>query len=79
MSDEELLAALGQAETDNMHARDCQVCQALTSMSELARSGVRRALAGTIGERKLAEILTRTGYPTGRRAVARHRLEGHAS
>jgi len=79
MSDEELLAALGEAEVANMHARDCQVCRAITSMSESARAGVNRALAGTIGERKLAEILTRTGYPTGRRAVSRHRLEGHSS
>jgi hypothetical protein len=79
MNDDELLAELNEAEDANIHARDCQVCHALTNMSERARSGVNRALAGTIGERKLSEILTRTGYPTGRRAVARHRLEGHSA
>jgi hypothetical protein len=79
MNEDELLAALAEAEVANMHGRDCQVCRAITGMSESARAGVKRALAGTIGERKLAEILTRAGYPTGRRAVSRHRLEGHTS
>lgn len=77
--DNALIEALGKAEDANMHARDCQVCQALPQMSEEARAGVNRALAGTIGEQKLAAILTRSGYPTGRRAVKRHRLEGHTS
>ena len=79
MSDEDLLAELSQAEDENMHGRPCQVCQALPQMSESVRLGVERALAGTIGEQKLADILTRNGYPTGRRAVKRHRLEGHTS
>lgn len=79
MSDEGLLAELGVAENANQHVRPCQVCQALEAMADEARSGVRRALAGTIGERKLSEILTRNGYPTGRRAIRRHRLEGHSS
>lgn len=76
-SDEDLLADLADAEDANIHSRQCQVCLALRGMTELAREGVERALAGTIGERKLAEILTRNGYPTGRRAVATHRREGH--
>lgn len=76
-SEESLMAALAEAEDANMHARECQVCVALTAMSDLARKEVERALAGTIGERKLAEILTRNGYPTGRRAVATHRREDH--
>lgn len=75
--DEALLEDLTEAEDANTMARACQVCVALDSMSELARERVNRALAGTIGERKLAEILTRNGYPTGRRAVAAHR-KGHA-
>lgn len=78
MSDDDLLAALDEAETANMFARPCQVCEALSRMSDLARVGVERALAGTIGERKLSEILTRSGYPTGRRAIIRHRSEGHS-
>lgn len=72
-----LLNELAEAEDANIHARDCQVCSALLGMSELAREQVERALTGTIGERKLADILTRNGYPTGRRAVATHRQEGH--
>lgn len=79
MSDEDLLKDLGIAEQANGHARNCQICDALEAMTNEARSGVERALAGTIGERKLAEILTRNGYPTGRRAISRHRLEGHSS
>lgn len=75
--DADLLADLTAAEDANMHGRPCQVCQALRGMSELAREQVERALAGTIGERTLAEILTRNGYPTGRRAVATHRREDH--
>lgn len=76
--DEELLLArLGAAEQSNMHARPCQVCDALRKMSERARAGVESALAGTIGERTLAQILTDSGYPTGRRAVANHRREAH--
>jgi hypothetical protein len=77
VTDDNLLDDLAAAEDANMHSRGCQVCQALRSMSELAREQVERALAGTIGERKLAEILTRNGYPTGRRAVATHRREDH--
>jgi len=72
-----LLARLEKAEDANMHARDCQVCKALRTMSDQARVGVERALAGTIGERKLAAILTDSGYPTNRRAVANHRREAH--
>jgi hypothetical protein len=75
--DADLLAELASAEGANMHSRPCQVCRALESMSDHAKSGVVRALAGTIGERTLAEILTRNGYPTGRRAVATHRREDH--
>lgn len=76
-ADEALLIALGEAQTANMHARPCQVCSALLAMSEAARVGVEGALAGTIGERTLAEILTEAGYPTGRRAVQNHRREDH--
>lgn len=72
-----LLADLTNAEQANMHSRPCQVCVALEGMTDFARAGVQQALAGTIGERTLAEILTRNGYPTGRRAVATHRREGH--
>lgn len=75
--DSTLLVELAEAGVANMHARPCQVCVALEGMSEVARVSVESALAGTIGERSLAEILTRNGYPTGRRAVQNHRREAH--
>lgn len=75
--DEELVKAIAAAEDANIHSRPCQACQALRGMSELAREQVERALAGTIGEQTLADILTRNGYPTGRRAIATHRREDH--
>lgn len=75
--EERLLAELERGASANMHARSCQVCVALSEMSESARSGTERALAGTIGERTLAEILTRNGYTVGRRAVGNHRREAH--
>lgn len=75
--DESLLSDIASAELANMHGALCQVCTALLKMEDRALEGVERALAGTIGERKLAEILTRNGYPTGRRAVANHRREAH--
>lgn len=79
MADEDLLTALAVAENANQHARECQVCDGLAQMSEAAKTGVKRALAGSIGEQKLAAILTGSGYPTGRRAIKRHREEGHTS
>lgn len=75
----QLLTDLEVAAEANMHGRECQVCRALAGMSADARTAVSSALAGTIGERRLAEILTGNGYPTGRRAVKRHRQEGHTS
>lgn len=79
MSDESLIAELGKAANANQHGRPCQVCDALSQMSEEAAGNVSIALSRrTIGERSLAEILTRNGYPTGRRAVVNHRLEGHS-
>lgn len=78
MSESELLREIREAEQVNMHSRACQACEALEQMSESARGDVERALAGTIGAIKLAAILTRNGYPTGRRAIDRHRQEGHS-
>jgi Na+-translocating ferredoxin:NAD+ oxidoreductase RnfG subunit len=78
INDDRLLAELGTAELANQHGRECQVCTALTNMSESARISVQRALAGTIGEEKLATILTRNGYPTGRRAIRNHRRQDHS-
>lgn len=77
--DEALLADLATAEQANMHARDCQMCDALEKMSESVQGAMRAALAGTIGRDKLVTILNRHGYTVGRRAIERHRQEGHTS
>lgn len=79
MNDDILLAQLAAAENANIAARPCQVCVALDAMSEQAATHVNRALSGTIGQKKLARILTENGYLTGERAVARHRTEGHSA
>lgn len=72
-----LLTDLAEAERENVHARSCEACDTLAAAPENARPQVAQALAGTIGAQKLSEILTRNGYPTGRRAIQRHRREGH--
>lgn len=77
MSDDSLLDEIAEAEQANQHARPCQVCAHLEVMSDERHDAISRALAGTIGEAKLAEILTRNGFTTGRRAIRRHRQEGH--
>lgn len=77
MTDDQLLAQLAVAEGENIHARPCQVCTALKAMTNQARTAVEAALAGTIGEKKLADILTANGYPTGVRAVRSHRKDNH--
>lgn len=77
--EERLLEALDQASEANVFTRDCQLCQALEEMSEPARNKVETILEGRlVGTRKLAAILTDSGYPVGRRAIDKHR-EGHAS
>lgn len=79
MGEQEFLAELAAGEVANIHGRRCQVCVALEGMSESVKPGVLRALSGTIGQEKLALILTKNGYPTGWRAVANHRREDHQS
>ena len=73
-----LLEALQQAEDENTQARPCQVCKVLASVSESVANALRSGLAGTIGRDKLVTILTDHGYTVGRRAVERHRQEGHS-
>jgi hypothetical protein len=79
IDEEKLLADLEAGEKANVHARDCEVCVALETMSDRVKEPVLRALAGTIGLQRLADILTDNGYPTGRRAIDKHRREGHTS
>lgn len=79
MGDEALFTELEQAEVENTRARPCQACVALSQMGDRAKASTERALAGTIGQNKLADILTRNGYKVGARAIIRHRREGHTS
>lgn len=76
-----LLEDLEKAESENPHQDRCRVCETLESFevigSDETRAALSRALAGTIGGEKLAAILARHGYPVGRRAIMRHRREGH--
>jgi hypothetical protein len=76
--DHALLDALKVAESENPHRRDCKMCVALTQMSDPVQQAVRAALAGTIGRDKLVAVLAAHGYPVGRRALVRHRQEGHS-
>lgn len=75
--EDDLLADLAAAEEANTNTRPCQVCVVLTSVSEPVRAALEAGLAGTIGRDKLVTILTRRGFTVGRRAVERHRQEGH--
>lgn len=85
MSDQDMISEL-EALTSKT---SCQVCDALSRMSPQAADVIREALGrggrpgggslpGIIGGEKLAAILTKYGYPTGKRAVLRHRSEGHS-
>jgi len=73
-----LIEMIAQAERVNQHNGSCGLCLAMDTMSDQARSAVERAASGTIGMRSLARILTRSGYPVGRRAVYFHR-SGHTA
>lgn len=75
-SDKKLLEGLARAERANGSAPSCQVCGALEKMSDQAKEAVERAVSGTIGTRRLAQILTSNGYQVGDRAVVWHR-SGH--
>lgn len=77
MSDQDLLTELNKAERANGSILSCPACEALAAMSPDVHAAVERALGGTIGEEKLAAILTKSGYPTGRRAIRKHR-KGHS-
>lgn len=75
-----LLEDLTAGEQKNTMARPCQMCEALKSIEdEETRIALTRAASGTIGRDKLAQILHRNGLPVGRRAIERHRQEGHSS
>ena len=79
LSDDPLINEILDAEIENIHARQCQVCMALLSIGDSDRyDAVERAIGGTIGAQKLSAILTKNlSTPVGRRAIDRHREEGH--
>lgn len=73
-----LLEDLGEAEAANQHGRGCNLCTMLDQMEPEAAERVRAVVRGrTIGSEKLAAILSRNGYPAGRRAIKRHQMEDH--
>jgi hypothetical protein len=74
-----LLDDLNEGERANRYVRTCQACDAIQAAPDDARDALIRALAGTIGEEKLAKILNKNGFKVGRRAIARHRREEHSA
>lgn len=83
MSDaDDLLSDLARAARSSKNQYDvtvCQVCTALEAMPPEVAEVVRMSIDGrTIGQDRLAQILTDHGYPTGRRHMIRHQ-KGHTS
>lgn len=75
-----LVEDLAQAEHENTQARDCLMCSTIEGLSDdVTRVALTRAAAGTIGRDKLVRILRQNGLPASRRAIERHRTEGHLS
>lgn len=79
MSNDDLLDDLAAAERANCFSASCQACAALAEAPEEVRPALESALGGTIGNEKLSKILRRHGYTVGRRAIIRHRTEGHSA
>lgn len=71
---------LEEAEGANPHSSGpCSLCDALGRMEPEAADRVRAVVGGrTIGTEKLAAILNKNGFPTGRRAIMRHQKENHS-
>lgn len=76
--DSDLMVDLNEALIANRTIVPCPACEAIASVSENVRGPLADALAGTIGRDKLVTILARHGYKVGRRAIERHRQEGHS-
>jgi hypothetical protein len=75
-----LIEDLNKAEQENTVMRPCQMCAAIEGVSDdVTRVALTRAAAGTIGRDKLVRILRQNGLPASRRAIERHRTEGHLS
>lgn len=74
---DELIEALCEAEAVNFRGRPCRACEAVRMLHGERREAVERALSGTIGEQKLAAILSSNVTQVGRRDIHRHRTERH--
>lgn len=77
-ADDSFLSALAAAAAENPHSPRCKMCVALEQMSDPVREAVQASLGGTIGRDKLVSLLAAHGYDVGRRALERHRQEGHS-
>lgn len=74
-----LLNDLARAEAAASGERPCPACGHLASMDPgPERDALEAALAGTIGVNTLVDILRQHEIPVGRRAIYRHRKEGHS-
>lgn len=77
MSD--ILADLEQAIRQNTVGRPCLLCTALAEMDSGVADAVHSAIRmQAVGEAKMASLLARHGHEVGRRAIIRHRDEGHS-
>lgn len=75
-----LIEDLAKAEDENTVRRPCQMCSAIDAEpDDVTRVALIRAAAGSIGRDKLVLILRQHGLTVGRRAIERHRTEGHLS
>lgn len=78
MIDNSLIKDIERAEVENGTRPHCDACDLIDRLRNTDPfEAVSRALGGTIGTSKLSAILTKNGHPVGRRAIQRHRDEGH--
>jgi hypothetical protein len=78
-----LLGDLAAAERAARGETSCGLCQIVERHSGDERAALESAAGGTIGERKLTELLAKhglrdnNGNAVARRTIERHRKEGH--
>lgn len=75
-----LLDDLNEASHAAARSRTCALCEYIEGVEDPAtKAALTGAAAGTIGERRLVEILRRYGGRVGRQTIHKHRAEGHMS
>ena len=74
-----LIADLLKATDAAQGKLECSLCDYANTLEEgsALRAVITAAAAGTIGERKLEVVFRKHEIPVGRRAIIRHRKEGH--